>query len=83
MNKNRPGQPRWWSLYPDNSYDSKISNSRPDLGPEFQTQDQLLLGISSWIFYRLLNHDVSKLKAASLLLPYLSPLACPPSGLPT
>lgn len=83
MNKNRPGQPRWWSLYPDKSYDSKISKSRPDLGPESQTQDQLLLGISSWIFYRLLNHNVSKLKAASLLLPHLSPLAFPPSVLPT
>lgn len=44
MKRGHQGQPEWQSPYSYDSYDSKISNSRPDLGSEPQTQNQLPTG---------------------------------------
>lgn len=83
MNGASLDQPAWWSSYPCESYDFKISVSRPVPVPACGPRISCLLGISIWISHWPLNHNVSKLKAGFALLPAPSPPAFPPPRFPT
>lgn len=65
MNRGCPGQPAWWSTIHIILRFPKFPCPHLSLAPSSRALVSLLLGISFWTSYRLLNCNVSKLMSGS------------------